>query len=414
MNITEFFREPAPDLSRPSQSVSATNTPRAYSHTIREGLVIYRRPRTALWQCRYRLPDGTWHRLSTGCKDADTAAERAIALAQQGALRHEIGLPSKRVLFGTVAQEAQADIQRIRSQGSGKVVYRDYEVVMDRYLIPFFGRLSFEQITPDVLRDFDGWRISKIGRPPKASTLRTHASAFNRVVEIARHRGLLPVSKPAPALTIKGRPGEARPSFTQPEIDHLLAFMPQWIHRGRLSLEQVIRPLLRDYVEFLLYTGIRHGTEARGIRWQHLQWHTEGDHKYLRVWVSGKTGPRLLIARAGAVACLERLAQRNHGESLNDLIESALPSEVFVCHTGYRPHGFEGSFRKLMRDSGLLKDTSGKNRTLYSLRHTYATFALRAGISIHTIARQMGTSVLMLEKHYSKLTPMMNAAQLGK
>ncbi len=67
-----------------------------------------------------------------------------------------------------------------------------------------------------------------------------------------------------------------------------------------------------------------------------------------------------------------------------------------------------------MRDSGLLKDTSGKNRTLYSLRHTYATFALRAGISIHTIARQMGTSVLMLEKHYSKLTPMMNATELGK
>ena len=102
---------------------------RAHSHTIREGLVIYRRPRTAVWQCRYRLPDGTWHRLSTGCRDTDAAAERAITLAQQGALRHEIGLPSKRASFGTVAREAQADIQRIRSQGSGKVVYRDYEEV---------------------------------------------------------------------------------------------------------------------------------------------------------------------------------------------------------------------------------------------------------------------------------------------
>jgi hypothetical protein len=190
-----------------------------------------------VWQCRYRLPDGTWHRLSTGCRDTDAAAERAITLAQQGELRHEIGLPSKRASFATVAREAQTDIQRIRSQDGGKVVYRDYEVVLERYLIPFFGRLSFEQITPDVLRDFDGWRISKIGRLPKASTLRTHASAFNRVVEIARQRGLLPVSKPAPALTIKGPPGEARPSFTQPEIDHLLGFMPHWIHRGRLSLE---------------------------------------------------------------------------------------------------------------------------------------------------------------------------------
>ena len=66
-----------------------------------------------------------------------------------------------------------------------------------------------------------------------------------------------------------------------------------------------------------------------------------------------------------------------------------------------------------MRDTGLLKNEEGQNRTLYSLRHTYATFALRAGISIHTVARQMGTSVLMLERHYSKLTPMMNAAELG-
>ncbi len=66
-----------------------------------------------------------------------------------------------------------------------------------------------------------------------------------------------------------------------------------------------------------------------------------------------------------------------------------------------------------MRDSGLLKDAANDTRTLYSLRHTYTTFALQGGISIHTIARQMGTSVKMLERHYSKLTPMMNAHELG-
>jgi integrase len=67
-----------------------------------------------------------------------------------------------------------------------------------------------------------------------------------------------------------------------------------------------------------------------------------------------------------------------------------------------------------MRDSGLLRDIDGKKRTLYSLRHTYATLALLTGdIDIHTLARQMGNSVLMIERHYSKLTATMAAERLA-
>ena len=66
-----------------------------------------------------------------------------------------------------------------------------------------------------------------------------------------------------------------------------------------------------------------------------------------------------------------------------------------------------------MTRSHLRKDISGQNRTLYSLRHTYATRALAKGIDIHTLAKQMGTSVGMIERHYSKLTPMLKAEQLG-
>jgi integrase len=41
----------------------------------------------------------------------------------------------------------------------------------------------------------------------------------------------------------------------------------------------------------------------------------------------------------------------------------------------------------------------------------YATFALKAGRDIHKLALQMGTSVAMLEKFYSKVSPRMNAAE---
>jgi integrase len=87
---------------------------------------------------------------------------------------------------------------------------------------------------------------------------------------------------------------------------------------------------------------------------------------------------------------------------------------VFRFATGYQPKTFIGAFRRLLIDGGLLLDHDGRRRTLYSLRHTYATLALVSGdVDIHTLSRQMGTSVAMLERHYSKLTATMAAARLG-
>jgi integrase len=86
---------------------------------------------------------------------------------------------------------------------------------------------------------------------------------------------------------------------------------------------------------------------------------------------------------------------------------------VFRYCTGEQPQSLVGTFRRLMRDSGLLKDSEGQTRTLYSIRHTYATQELLAGTDIHTLAKQMGTSVLMLERHYSKLTATLAAEQLA-
>jgi integrase len=40
------------------------------------------------------------------------------------------------------------------------------------------------------------------------------------------------------------------------------------------------------------------------------------------------------------------------------------------------------------------------NRTPYALRHTYAAWALAAGVNIYTLARRMGTSVAMMDKTY--------------
>ena len=42
-------------------------------------------------------------------------------------------------------------------------------------------------------------------------------------------------------------------------------------------------------------------------------------------------------------------------------------------------------------------------RRIYDLRHTFATFALRAGVSTFDLSRYMGASLTMIDRHYGHL-----------
>jgi integrase len=132
---------------------------------------------------------------------------------------------------------------------------------------------------------------------------------------------------------------------------------------------------------------------------------------------------RWLIAKHAAVEVLQRLHGR-HAAINTQSLETTLQGEgveksanhlLFTFSNGYQPTSLNGAFKRLMRDSGLLKDTDGQNRTLYSLRHTYATLELlRANTDIHTLAKQMGNSASVIERHYSKLTATMAAERLSR
>jgi len=237
------------------------------------------------------------------------------------------------------------------------------------------------------------------------------------VIETAIEQGWLNKYQNIPTLSRRGEKTKARPGFTVEEVNQLLEFMPKWVAAGghRHTVRQ-IKEVMRDYVEVLLATGMRCGKESLNMRWQHIEWHTVNEIRYLRIWVSGKTGGRWLIAKHRAAAAFERLAmrQKSVAMSLEDAIAAKLPQFVFTYDDGTQPFGFEGTFRRLLAAADLSKDmSSGQQRTMYSLRHTYATMELLAGTEIHTVARQMGTSVGMLEKHYSKLTATMAAEQLA-
>ena len=392
----------------------AQDSPKTIS-LLRGELTLFKRPHSSNWQCRFKLPNGQWHAASTNTEDSDLAQTQAISIYETVKVKIGAGLSVITKTFKQVALDEIANMAQATHNRVGKRTYRDYTFAINKYLIPFFGQYEVGKITTELIGDFESWRISEMGKIPMASTKRNHASAFIRVMNLARDRGYISFNQSVPLLDAKGKKSQPRPAFTAQEISELLSYTETWQKSSYTARTALMRTLCSFYIEFLVNTGVRHGTEALPLRWKHLQWHFAGNKRYLRIWVSGKTGPRYLIARNAVVKVLERVMkwQKLPYSGLNAVIEAKLDALIFRLPTGEQISNMENIFRNLMIRSNMRVDSSGQSRTLYSLRHTYATFALAKGVDIHTLARQMGTSVGMIERHYSKLTPMMNAEKLA-
>jgi integrase len=326
-----------------------------------------------------------------------------------------MGLAPVQKTFAEIARITVDDLKRDVAAGTGKKIYMDYCRAIEGYLVPFFGERHLQNIKHENIAEFERWRNEKMGRQPKSSTLMNFASAFSRVCTTAIQRGWISDRVPLPKLSRKGEKGSVRPAFTAEEIAKLRAFMPSWETRGSYDFDKLQRPLLCDYVEFLLLTGMRHGTEAMNLEWRHCEWYEYDKVRYLRVRVSGKTGERYLIAKHEAVPVLQRLHSRQQdvcGLEFERVLGHS-SKYIFRNAIGLRPRTFNGMFEKLTRESGLMYNAADEKRTLYSLRHTYATLELLAGTDIHTLSKQMGNSAAMIERHYSKLTATMAADKLA-
>jgi len=97
------------------------------------------------------------------------------------------------------------------------------------------------------------------------------------------------------------------------------------------------------------------------------------------------------------------------------LLAAKLDLPLFRLDDGTVSLNLRQTFKAFLKDTGLLEcPRTGQQRTLYSLRHTYATLALlNDGMDVHTLARQMGTSIMMIERHYSHLTPRLRKDMLA-
>ncbi|MDB2423478.1 hypothetical protein N9X05_16165, partial [Paracoccaceae bacterium] len=130
--------------------------------------------------------------------------------------------------------------------------------------------------------------------------------------------------------------------------------------------------------------------------------------------VDGKTNKRTAIARDRVVDFLWRQAQLNPRITAGDfdaLISSKLDAPVFTTRLSATAtvHNLSRAFKALLDELDLKTGADGRTRTLYNWRHFYATQDLERGVSTHALSRQLGNSTEMIDRHYSKYSPLLNA-----
>ncbi len=376
-------------------------------------VVLYKRGDSKRWQARYKLKDLKWHRLATKQQNLQYAAQVACEAYDRARFLFAENIPISSKRFDVVARLAIEEMEGQIASGNGKSVFNDYITVIKKYLIPFFGNYNLNSIGYEELQKFGTWRVKTMGRTPVLSTITTHNSAMNRVFDTAVERGWIAQAQ-VPKLKNNGKKGAAREAFSLSEYKSLTSYMPSWIDKGHTEKTNQMRRLLRDYVLVLSNTGIRHGTEAMGLCWRDIEWIVKDGERYLQLTVNGKVGKRTAIARHSTETYLRRIQERTPNIAqltFDALLKKRLNQKVFVLEDGTETNSLAGTFRILMRDSGLDKDRDTKaKRSLYSLRHTYAHLSiLSESMDVYTLAKQMGTSVKMIEQHYGHLKPAQKA-----
>lgn len=382
------------------------------NETITPELRLEKRKNSKFIQVVLKGSDKKWHRFSSKTTNRDEAIEFGRNKLAEWNILERHGIPIGGKTFSYVAEKYLKEVLESNEAGFNRKSDAQYVAIIKNWYLPYFGDLKISDIDEARIEGFDNYRRSKMRREPAKSTINKHNIALNRLLEFAVKRKWLNRNE-LPILTIKnkGLPAERRGFFEPDEWNILISFLAKWESKGKKKITQYKRAVLFEYVKFITMTGLRPGNEALGVRWSDLQYipPTKNMPAYYKVYLrrgkkSGRgkekaveKSHRLAVVDAEMVDSLETLKFMRENEIKNDDL-------VFCMPDGSPISGFSEMFQKALEKTELLISVSGDKRSLYSLRHSYATWNVRKGVTYEKLKTQLGTSVAMLQKHYDHAT----------
>ncbi|TFW52006.1 site-specific integrase, partial [Bradyrhizobium sp. MOS001] len=279
----------------------------------------------------------------------------------------------------------------------------------------YAGQLAVEEIDDKVMREFIPWRreyyasFDKLPknakRHPTDKTLQWDMMLGKAIVRWAAEQGLRGNKQPiTAAFTPKKK--RVRPAFEQWEFRQLWRTMCQRINSARDARTKASRELLQIYVLAVACTGFRPG-EANNLKVRDVHpFKDEKGRSNYRFVVRGKTGERDAIVRAVAVKRIDKFLTKRRTQDDAGLL--------FAMPDGSKITTLIDQLNAALRQAGVERSTFGEKYSVYSLRHFYAVNALRNGVGVFEVARNMGTSVEIIQEYYGKqATATVFATRLG-
>lgn len=400
---------------------------------------VYRRKDSANFWMRFSVKGKGQVRLALKTSDPDEALEKATKEHLRYQLRAEDGRFSSPKIFERVARDYVTDIKK-QVELKLKKDYRGQSDphVVERYLIPFFGKERIDNIGEARVQKFIEWRrrywvdgpgmnLDKIeyvrdGRRyfqkvkhtiPAANTVRGNCAVLSNVFRFAAAQGDIK-SSDIPVMRLPKAKPNPRPSFSLKEINHLFVVAEKRLAEPNLSERHKYERLaLYCYVNIASYTGLR-PVELNNLNWQHIGGFLEqralplGEREIV-IHAFGKTDPRTVVPMEHAFSSFDLLwdgFKKMHGR------EPTMADPVFCNYSGRRMRSFKKSLNALLDAAGLKTHEFGGARVAYSFRHFYISQQILAGVGLFQIAKNAGTSVEMIEKFYARLGPEMFREQL--
>ncbi len=385
------------------------------SKTFREGLIyLYQRAdfKKPTWLCRVKIPNGPGYvNRSTGTGDEHQAFKFADDLYNQLLVKSLTGEAPPAKQMGPAIKSY---IERMEAMPHKLSIH--YKILLLRRIKPFLERKSFDDLTTSLLSRVvdEQVAVTKKGKL-SPNTIKRIYTDLKHFLQWCKEEGFI---KRVPDFPKVNGVASSRPHFN-PEDWGKLTRQLQEIVKVENSAIKRDRMMLRDYVLILSNTGIRVG-EARTLKWGDITEIGGGKSgpKHITLMVSGKTGKREVVARSAEI---KTYFKRIHDLRVEELTVEGKrkpkidPNSLVFCHKDGSEIGtFKKSFAALMKKAGVERDSHGSLRSLYSLRHTYATFRLQNGVQVYSLAKNMGTSVAMIEQYYGHTTNVTSAAELTK
>lgn len=389
-----------------------------------DGIIIYQRPdiKSRNWQARIRVPDAKGYVIkSLGTPDVEVAKIKAEEMWDNLRLKVKSGGSLKSPKLIELYPKFVHWLE-LNSKSEGRVV--DIRRVFDLYFLEYFKDKDVFTFKTSDIQEFVKWRISnpKVNKATKKSVKPTNSTIKKELIAVKRFFKWCKLNGHIKAELEIDTPSSSpnrRPHFNHQEWHVITRNVREWVKDERTQRD---RTYMTQYMLVLANTGIRVG-EARDLRWTDIENQIRLEHgkevEDTILWVNGKTGKRDVVAKSADVfkyfkTIYEMRCKEVTKQSKGKVTKPPKNEYVFCNQDGTPIHSFKKGFASYIKHLGLTKDEDGNSRTIYSLRHTYATFRLMNGVDVYVLSKNLGTSIKMIEQHYGHTTNRGFASELTK